>query len=490
MDQETVGDVMWSWEEHERSAGRKGDLHFYERINKDAVVHGAVGNAQDLAAFRKGRGSPDPKPPQRSRPTRTRPAAGRQSRPHSPFTGVIANRPGDEMETETAARYAEYAEQDAKHQQPLRCKSTKSARMKAGERRTPETSEYNEQSEHSGRWTMSRFKNVPSHFEQDRALLGKAASVPNLPRQDRPQPIALAGVNTSCASRSTASRQLSMSGAVAGSAHEFVASGAGLKWPRKSSSAIEPKATVASHAGTGIELVSELASEFPGELSSDVHSRVSASFVSGAMTSGIGRVSSTLAPSACPAAGVARNQSRKNGPQISASGSRMPQASMPAPGPPDMSLCSSSVVAHAVPRASATVRKSRAASAPARGREAAICAVGASTPAVSKPGGVPSRLASAPSRPRTANPKTKSIVSSEPKIATGTQRPSSSNPHGRPELSVSVGADAAAVSAIPPMKVAELDASFVSDLWARHRPYMRGKEVVNALRCRPHSASA
>lgn len=442
MDKEKVGDIMWSWTQHERSAARKGDVQFYERINKDAVVHGSVGNAQELAAFRKERCSPSSpeQRPSKSRPPGTRPTAGIQSRPHSPFTEVIANRPSGEMETETAARYAEYGKQGDKRREPLRFKTTRSAQLKARERPT-------QTNKHSGAWTMSKFKNVPSHFEQERlALLGKGATAPNLTDSHGPlRQKAPAEANTSSAS---------------GTPH--------LEWPRQ---AAMPEMTAANHAGAGSALLSDLASELPSELYSDLQSK--ASSVSGTVISGIERMSSTVAPSACPAVGPARSQSDKNGQQISIVGLRTSQSSMAIPFPPDTSLCSSSFVGHSLPHSKATARKSRAASAPARRSEAAASAT----------------EASAPRRPNTAHQRAKCVNVPERKVASGNRRPASSNPQGRLERSMSAAADAVVISAAPAM-VSELNVSFVSDLWARHRPNMCGKQVVESLRRRPHSASA
>lgn len=392
MDKETVGEVMWSWKEHEPSANPR----------------------------QKECSPPSTDPPPKSRPARARPSAGGggQSRPHSPFTEVIANRPGTEMETKTAARYAEYAQRDAKRRQPLRGKSTRGARLRTGSKPAAEMAE------RGGRWTMSRFKNVPSHFEQDRALLRPCASAPSLSVRDAPpETRAPAESDTSVAPRATASRQRSHSGAITAGTHQSVVLSGGLKWPHKGSSAAEPEKIVVSHVGTGLESLSEVGSEVPSGLTRELQSRVSASLVSGAQISSIER--------------------------------------------------SSSLVAHPMPTSNATVRKSRVASAPARRNDAVKSAIGAPTIAVSKPGSLPSgeSFSYAAGRPRTASATMKSGIVSEQREGTGARRPVSSG-------------------AVPVMKVAEFDASFVSDLWARHNPCMRGREVVESLRRRPHSASA
>lgn len=460
MDKENVGDVIWSWTEHKRSAARKGDPQFYERLNKDAMVRGSGGKSQESAAGEKERASPQslhvpsPRPPSKPQPVRTQPVAGRKSRPHSPFTEVLANRPGQSVEAETAARYAEYAEQVAKRQQPLRCKSTRTARLRARERQA-------QASEHGQLWTMSKFKNVPSHFEQDRAaLLGRAASAPDLSRAPPPpQPRAPVEPRTSSVSRGSTSRQARST------------TQPSLNWPCKSA---EAESAATSRLDVGTEVSSELASEVPSESPSQFRSRVSASFVSGTTMSGIER-GSTLS-GACPA----RSQSDKEGQQIGIIGQRMSQSSI-APSLPHTSKSSSSFVGHPSQHSSATAQKTRAASAPARRSEVPNSATASSVSCRS--------VTSVRKRPSTAHSGVKPANAPERKVGAGVHRPALSNPRCQLEVSAGVAVDAAPVIAAS-NSATKLDVSFVSDLWARHRPNMRGKDVVESLRRRPHSASA
>jgi len=109
-------------------------------------------------------------------------SAGKENRPRGPqssLSACVRNDVGNDMEERLVDNYRYYAVEKNRKEQPLRIKMTNHTRTKILRTRNPEQAP-----QLKDRWLMSRFKNVPSHFEQDRAL-AKSSSTPDLKPQEQ-----------------------------------------------------------------------------------------------------------------------------------------------------------------------------------------------------------------------------------------------------------------------------------------------------------------
>jgi hypothetical protein len=95
----------------------------------------------------------------------------------------VRNDFGNDMEERLVDNYRMYSVEKNRKEQPLRIKMTNHTRTKILRTRNPKQAP-----ELKDRWLMSRFKNVPSHFEQDRAL-AKSSSAPDLKPQEHAPPV-------------------------------------------------------------------------------------------------------------------------------------------------------------------------------------------------------------------------------------------------------------------------------------------------------------
>lgn len=244
------------WQGHEPSARQDVDRQYYEKINKKAVVEGQVGTARDLADFRARHDFPliAPESP-RQKPFKAGGGlAGKVGAAHSNLTPVMTNEYSRMSEKGIAERYEKYARIQGALQEPLKFKLTKSARYKlatAPQRRQPECNKE--------RWLISKFKNVPSHFEQDGTkdyILGRSNSAP-----------------TVSANNTTAMVEEKYHNSEAGNSAPL------LQWPHKPSASIlsasAPAASQVSRQGPVSQVASTLPSDLGGkQLSMDALQKV------------------------------------------------------------------------------------------------------------------------------------------------------------------------------------------------------------------------
>lgn len=234
------------WQGHKPSARQDIDRQYYEKINKKAVIEGYVGTSRDLADFRAAHDFPliVPEPPRQKPAKAGCGLAGKVTAAHSNLTPVMTNEYSRVNEEGMAEKYEKYYKMQGALQEPLKFKLTKSARYKLA------TAPQRRQAEHSKeRWLMSKFKNVPSHFEQDGTkdyILGRSNSAP-----------------TVSAKNTTTTREENDSNLEAGNSTPV------LQWPHKPSASIlsanPPAASQVSKQGPESRAASTLSSDLGGK---------------------------------------------------------------------------------------------------------------------------------------------------------------------------------------------------------------------------------
>lgn len=190
---ESARDVSTIWTEHVPSPRRSVNCQNFLRVNCMAAKNN-IGNAKDLAKFRKQCDYPaDPPKPDGGPQPLLYPSDlsqtftyGQKTRPATPIKMVIANSYGAGCEDDINLRYLRYATQRADNDRPLTVRMTRSCRAKissARGKRHAETAANNRNllpGQHD-LWVMSRFKDIPSHFEQDKSTAAEAGLPAVLP---------------------------------------------------------------------------------------------------------------------------------------------------------------------------------------------------------------------------------------------------------------------------------------------------------------------
>lgn len=156
-----AGEMIWKWKNHTPSP----DPHHSHAPKSSGSRASSMKQSSDKASLS---------------------SAGKENRPRGPqssLSACVRNDFGNDMEERLVDNYRMYSVEKNRKEQPLRIKMTNHTRTKILRTRNPKQAP-----ELKDRWLMSRFKNVPSHFEQDRAL-AKSSSAPDLKPQEQTPPV-------------------------------------------------------------------------------------------------------------------------------------------------------------------------------------------------------------------------------------------------------------------------------------------------------------